>query len=215
MNDKWLIKFFKLCLGVSFSSSAILFWPALHPLKCFDQRKPGDATRQLFLHPESKVAATDSRWWLFRHTPPSLSFRPPSLKPCLISSGFFWNVSAVCHGGLNANVWEISASKRVTFQQLFEELFRKGLEGEKQERHVCLNDSLGRHSAIWTFDREKEQLGNVGLNSGGRMLNDQSQTGKLHFRFHRRWSFYLQSHWDSVCANDWSLLMFQLIFTKN
>lgn len=60
-----------------------------------------------------------------------------------------------CHGDLNANVCEISASKRVTLQPLFEELFKKASEGRnKKDTFVSLIhwDIIQRYE----FDREQE-----------------------------------------------------------
>lgn len=82
----------------------------------------------------------------FCHEPPPLSFRLLSLLLLKIS---------VCHGDLNANVCEISASKRVTLQPLFEELFKKAFEGRnKKDTFVSLIhwDIIQRYE----FDREKE-----------------------------------------------------------
>lgn len=101
------------------------------------------------LSPKSLQPTEGGDFWFvtpLRLSPPGHCHRSPPFDECQ-----FLSESPPCHGGLNANVWKISESKRATFQPLFEQLSNKGLEGKKQD------DLLGRHSPAWKFERERKK----------------------------------------------------------
>lgn len=166
-----MIKLFKLSKRVWRGFLALRFYSVLHlhPRQCFDQRKPDDGTRQLSLHPESKVYETESRWWLFFVT--NLLLFPLGYCHC-----FFWKFQCVTVTWMQMSARSLHPSVS-HFSHCLKNFLKRPSRGETRKTRLS-PWFTGTSFSGMSLTEKRSKLGKADLNSGGRMLNDQSHSKK-------------------------------------
>lgn len=165
-----MIKLFKLSKRVWRGFLALRFYSVLHlhPRQCFDQRKPADGTRQL-----STSSRVQSLWNRFKVV---TFFVTNLLFPLGYCHCFFWKFQCVTVTWMQMSARSLHPSVS-HFSHCLKNFLKRPSRGETRKTRLS-PWFTGTSFSGMSLTEKRSKLGKADLNSGGRMLNDQSHSKK-------------------------------------